>query len=151
TRCRIHGDYHLGQILRTRDPLPGGHEWVVLDFEGEPARPLQERRRKSSPLRDVAGMLRSFDYAVQSALREFHTDDLRVENTLRAWAAVWEEAVRREFLRGYRQTVGDAPFVPTDDETFERILTIFELQKALYELGYEMDNRPDWITVPLRG
>jgi maltose alpha-D-glucosyltransferase / alpha-amylase len=150
-KCRIHGDYHLGQILRAEDPASAGGEWFILDFEGEPARPLEERRRKHSPLRDVAGMLRSFDYAVQKALREVPTDDLRAQNMIRAWAAKWEESVRMEFLRGYRETVGNAPFVPADEDAFHRTLLVFELEKALYELGYEINNRPDWISVPLRG
>jgi maltose alpha-D-glucosyltransferase / alpha-amylase len=124
---------------------------VVVDFEGEPARPLQERRSKQSPLRDVAGMLRSFDYAVQMGYKSYDTDDFMVRNSLRVWSAAWQEAVRREFLGSYRETAAGAAFLPRDEAAFQRILAGFELEKALYELGYELNNRPDWIWVPVQG
>jgi maltose alpha-D-glucosyltransferase/alpha-amylase len=149
-KCRIHGDYHLGQVLRAKDPSRIG-EWVVLDFEGEPQRPLAERREKQSPLRDLAGMLRSFNYAVQIALREFATDDLRVMNSLLAWSWQWERTVRSTFLESYREAAGDAGFLPADPDVFDRVLGAFELAKALYELNYEINNRPDWIGIPLQG
>jgi maltose alpha-D-glucosyltransferase / alpha-amylase len=148
---RAHGDYHLGQILRSSNPERPGGEWVVVDFEGEPARPLQERRSKQSPLRDVAGMLRSFDYAVQMGYKSYDTDDFMVRNSLRVWSAAWQEAVRREFLGSYRETAAGAAFLPRDEAAFQRILAGFELEKALYELGYELNNRPDWIWVPVQG
>jgi maltose alpha-D-glucosyltransferase / alpha-amylase len=151
TRIRIHGDYHLGQILRAREPAAAGGEWVILDYEGEPARPLRARRQKYSPLRDVAGMLRSFDYAVQMAVRSFTTDDFMVRNAVRVWGISWLESARREFLGAYRDTVGDAGFLPAGEGDFERILDVFELDKAIYELGYEMNNRPEWLWVPIQG
>src|SRR5690606_1748788 len=94
-KTRTHGDYHLGQVLRTREPEGPKGPWVILDFEGEPARPLTERRAKHSPLRDVAGMLRSFDYAVQVATRSFGTDDFIVRNAIRSWADAWHQTARR--------------------------------------------------------
>jgi maltose alpha-D-glucosyltransferase / alpha-amylase len=151
-KARFHGDYHLGQLLRRADAEPGGAgEWVILDFEGEPARPLSERRQKHSPLRDVAGMLRSFDYAVQMSLAEQDLSDIRVRTALTAWAGAWQREVRRLFLEGYREAVAGAGIVPDDEQLLARLLAVFELEKAIYELGYEMNNRPDWIWVPVRG
>jgi maltokinase len=131
---RHHGDYHLGQVLWTE-----AGDWVVLDFEGEPARPLRERRHKRSPLRDVAGMLRSFSYAASAA---------ELERGLEPPAG-WEEQVRSEFLAGYLGEV-DPTIVPSGD-TLERRLQLFELEKALYELHYELGHRPDWVRVPVAG
>jgi maltose alpha-D-glucosyltransferase / alpha-amylase len=150
-KCRIHGDYHLGQILWSSDPSASGGEWVVLDFEGEPARPLEERRAKYSPLRDVAGMLRSFDYAAQMAIRDFPTDDFMVRNAVRVWGAAWRDAARQSFLDGYLEIATGADFLPLEPDAVRRLLDAFELDKALYELGYEMNNRPDWLWVPVRG
>ncbi|HUE96683.1 MAG TPA: maltose alpha-D-glucosyltransferase, partial [Longimicrobiaceae bacterium] len=151
TRIRIHGDYHLGQVLRASDPEKAGGEWILFDFEGEPARPLPERRGKVSPMRDVAGMLRSFDYAVKVAIRSFQTDDFMVRNALEVWGGAWQEGVRREFLEAYRSTAGEAAFIPRNADAFDRVLAVFELEKALYELGYEMNNRPEWMWVPVEG
>jgi maltokinase len=131
---RNHGDYHLGQVLWT------GDDWVVIDFEGEPARSLSERRRKRSPLRDVAGMLRSFSYAASAA-----PILLGVEPP-----PGFEERAREEFMSGYLATV-DASLLPPGEEALERLLTVFELEKAVYELRYELDNRPDWIAIPVAG
>jgi len=131
---RHHGDYHLGQVLWTeRD------DWVVLDFEGEPARPLTERRHKRSPLRDVAGMLRSFSYAASASSLEHGIDP----------PVGWEGQVRSEFLAGYLDEV-DPAIVPSSG-TLERRLVLFELEKALYELRYELGHRPDWVRVPVAG
>jgi trehalose synthase-fused probable maltokinase len=130
---RHHGDYHLGQVLWTREG------WIVIDFEGEPARSLPERRRKRSPLRDVAGMLRSFAYVASAA--EIGGGP--------APAPGWEESARGEFLAGYRATI-EPTLVPTG-ENFDRLLQIFELEKAVYELRYELDNRPDWVPIPVAG
>jgi trehalose synthase-fused probable maltokinase len=130
---RHHGDYHLGQVLWTRQG------WIVIDFEGEPARSLPERRRKRSPLRDVAGMLRSFAY-VASAIEIGGGEPP---------PAGWENEARAEFLAGYRETIEPA-LVPTG-ESFDRLLQIFELEKAVYELRYELDNRPDWVAIPVAG
>lgn len=150
-KMRVHGDYHLGQVLRASNPEAAGGQWIVLDFEGEPARPLAERRSKQSPLRDVAGMLRSFDYAVQMAIEDYGTDDFMVRNSLHVWGGLWLETARAAFLESYRASVGESPFVPVDRGRFQTALDALELEKAIYELGYEMNNRPDWMWVPLRG
>jgi trehalose synthase-fused probable maltokinase len=132
---RHHGDYHLGQVL-----LGADRRWVVLDFEGEPARTLVERRRKRSPLRDVAGMLRSFAYAA-SASRILH-DTPAPEG--------WEDDVRATFLEGYMATV-DQRLLPPGHAAVERLIAVFELEKAVYELRYELNNRPDWVQIPVAG
>jgi len=150
-KARIHGDYHLGQVLRGAEPAPDGNEWYVIDFEGEPARPLEERRAKYSVLRDVAGMLRSFDYAVRMALGDFKADSLATKMAVERWGDAWRTEVRSLFVSAYRETLGSSPVVPGDVNTMLRALAVFELEKAVYELGYEMNNRPDWIRVPLEG
>jgi maltokinase len=132
---RHHGDYHLGQALWT------GADWVILDFEGEPARSLPERRRKRSPLRDVAGMLRSFAYAASVAEMEHGVED----------AAEWEERAREEFLAGYLPAVEAASILPPGRDSYENLLALFELEKAVYELHYELDHRPEWVRVPVAG
>ena len=131
---RTHGDYHLGQTLWS------GTDWVILDFEGEPARTVVERRRKRSPLRDVAGMLRSFAYAATAAEL---TRDADVSRSL-------EERARERFLEGYLETV-DQSLLPAGEAAIERLLAVFELEKAVYELRYELDNRPDWVGIPVAG
>lgn len=143
-RIRCHGDYHLGQVLRTED------DFVVLDFEGEPARPLEWRRRKQSPLRDVVGMLRSFDYAAFAALfaATDRTEDL---TRLTPWARAWQAWNSAAFLRSYRATAAGSPFFPEDRGASEALLAALLLDKALYELHYELNNRPDWVGIPLRG
>ena len=130
---RHHGDFHLGQTLWADE------DWVVLDFEGEPARSLPERRRKRSPLRDVAGMLRSFAYAASASplLREVETP------------VAWEERARAEFLDGYRKTV-EQHLVPSGT-AMDKLLRVFELEKAVYELRYELNNRPEWVKIPVAG
>jgi len=150
-KARIHGDYHLGQVLRGMEPAPDGNEWYPIDFEGEPARPLEERRAKQPVLRDVAGMLRSFDYAVRLSMAGFRADSLATRMSVERWADAWRTEVRSLFVSAYRETLGDSPVVPGDHATMLRALAVFELEKAIYELGYEMNNRPDWIWVPLRG
>ena len=131
---RTHGDYHLGQTLLSNN------EWVILDFEGEPARTLVERRRKRSPLRDVAGMLRSFAYAATAAEL---TRDAEIPDD-------WEKRARERFLETYLDTV-DATLLPPGEAAIERLLAVFELEKAVYELRYELDNRPDWVGIPVAG
>jgi maltokinase len=130
---RHHGDFHLGQTLWADD------DWVILDFEGEPARSLPERRRKRSPLRDVAGMLRSFAYAASASplLRGIEPP------------VAWEERARAEFLDGYRKSV-DQHLVPSG-ASMDKLLRVFELEKAVYELRYELNNRPDWVKIPVAG
>ncbi|HEV7862132.1 MAG TPA: phosphotransferase [Acidimicrobiia bacterium] len=134
---RVHGDYHLGQVLRTDSG------WFVLDFEGEPARPLAERTRPSSPLKDVAGMLRSFSYAPAVAL-SYQEDDLT------ALGRAWESRNRDCFMSGYlRKAAEREPILPTDPAVRSAVLAAFELDKALYEVAYERANRPDWAHIPL--
>ncbi|HWW89026.1 MAG TPA: maltose alpha-D-glucosyltransferase [Vicinamibacterales bacterium] len=143
-RIRIHGDYHLGQVLRTAD------DFVIIDFEGEPMNTIAERRVKQSPLRDVAGMLRSFSYAAYAALfaHTLHApDDYAL---LEPWAETWQYWAADAFLTGYRQALGESPLVPRGDRYFA-LLRAFVLHKALYELGYELNNRPDWVRIPLIG
>jgi maltokinase len=132
---RHHGDYHLGQVLWSEED-----DWIVLDFEGEPARSLPERRRKRSPLRDVAGMLRSFAYVSQAApiLRGVEAPD------------GWEERCRQAFLDGYLSSV-DPSILPPGENGIGRLLSVFELEKAVYELRYELNNRPDWVDIPVAG
>jgi trehalose synthase-fused probable maltokinase len=131
---RNHGDYHLGQTLMT----PRG--WVVLDFEGEPARPLHERRQKRSPLRDVAGMLRSFAYVASAAEMQRGTPV----------PEGWEERARAAFLEHYLAAV-EANLLPPGEAAVNNLLSVFELEKAVYELRYELDNRPDWVPIPVAG
>jgi maltokinase len=131
---RTHGDYHLGQTLHTR------RGWVIIDFEGEPARPLPERRQKRSPLRDVAGMLRSFAYVTSAVeiLRGHKAPD------------DFEERARERFLQCYFAAV-DRTLMPAGEAAIANMLSIYELEKAIYELRYELDNRPDWIPIPVAG
>jgi maltose alpha-D-glucosyltransferase/alpha-amylase len=148
TRIRCHGDYHLGQVLYT------GKDFVIIDFEGEPARPLSERRLKRSPLRDVAGMLRSFHYAVCAALRDQEMRGLLEPEgaaKLGPWTSLWLQWVSATFLRGYLEVAGEASFVPTSREELQVLLDAHLLEKAVYELGYELNNRPDWVAIPLQG
>ncbi len=148
TRIRCHGDYHLGQVLFT------GKDFVIIDFEGEPARPLSERRLKRSPLRDVAGMLRSFDYAAHTVLLgATESGVIRPEDVpkLESWARFWQLWVSSAFLRAYLHTAADAPFVPSAREELEVLLRVLLLEKSIYELGYELNNRPDWVKVPIQG
>ena len=153
-RIRTHGDYHLGQVLFT------GKDFVILDFEGEPTRPLSERRIKRSPLRDVAGMLRSFDYAVHAALSELADraavmpDQEEHMAELEAWGRLWYVESAASFLRAYLETVrgsGLLPKVPEDEEHLKLLLDVYLLDKAVYELRYELDNRPAWAGIPARG
>jgi maltose alpha-D-glucosyltransferase/alpha-amylase len=143
-RIRIHGDYHLGQVLRTEE------DFVILDFEGEPARPLAERRGKYSPLKDVAGMVRSFGYAAYAALFSFavHAPDESV--ALEAWADTWRHWAAEAFVSGYRATMESSDLMPAGED-FGRLLRAFILDKAVYELAYELNNRPEWVRIPLMG
>jgi trehalose synthase-fused probable maltokinase len=132
---RTHGDLHLGQTMLTPD-----RGWAILDFEGEPARSLPERRLKRSPLRDVAGMLRSFSYAAAGS------------RILRGVAAPedWEDRAREAYLEGYREKV-EPSLLPPGQQATEQLLTVFELEKVVYELRYELNNRPDWVAIPVAG
>ncbi len=144
-RIRVHGDYHLGQVLRAKG------DFVILDFEGEPAHTLTERRAEQSPLKDVAGMVRSFSYAAFSAMSHFMARRPADAQKLEPWARLWESSVTAEYLRAYRETMGDSRIVPQTIEGFEVMLRAFTLDKALYELTYELNHRPDWVRVPLNG
>ncbi len=143
-KIRIHGDYHLGQVLKTPDGF------AIIDFEGEPARPLADRRRKQSALRDVAGMLRSLDYAAHAVA--FGRPEADRATALAALTA-WEAEARRAFLAGYHAAAmkSRAPVAPASLEDLPRVCAPFELQKACYELRYELDNRPAWVAIPLAG
>jgi maltose alpha-D-glucosyltransferase/alpha-amylase len=136
-----------------------GDDFFIIDFEGEPSRPLAERRAKGSPVRDVMGMARSFDYAPEAALRD------RARRTgapggggaadptvsLVGWAKLWKREVTGAFSSSYLATVRDAPFVPQSSDELTRLFTFYELERVIYEIGYELDNRPDWAEIPLRG
>ncbi len=137
---RIHGDYHLGQVMRT------DAGWYILDFEGEPDRPLEERRRPTSPLRDVAGLVRSFHYAAQVALREWGPE---ADEELVALADAWEHRNRVSFIAGYLGAAGVGAVLPTVDADRRLVQAAFELDKAVYEVGYEQSHRPDWVDIPL--
>ncbi|UJR83616.1 maltose alpha-D-glucosyltransferase [Sandaracinus amylolyticus] len=143
-RTRTHGDLHLGQVLYAAG------DFVFIDFEGEPARALVERRRKRSPLRDVAGMLRSFHYAAAAAL---HSDRVRAQDEprLHPWIDAWTDWVCAAWLGGWLERAGDAPFVPRDRAALSRMLDFYLLEKCIYEVRYELNNRPEWVEIPLRG
>ncbi|MEE8408488.1 MAG: putative maltokinase, partial [Myxococcota bacterium] len=144
SRIRCHGDYHLGQVLFT------GNDFVIIDFEGEPMRPIGERRFKRSPLRDVAGMLRSFHYIAVNALM---TEGVRTDDqvALRPWSEFWRAWVSLAFLRSYFERAAEGLFLPSDPDDVEIMLDFFLLEKAIYELEYELNNRPDWVPIPLQG
>jgi maltose alpha-D-glucosyltransferase/alpha-amylase len=144
TRIRVHGDYHLGQVLYT------GHDFVIIDFEGEPTRSLYERRLKRLAMRDVAGMLRSFSYASQAALRSPEIQAERLPS-LQAWARFWVDSVSSVFLKSYLATAGSVSWVPQNADDLELQVTTMLLEKALYELRYELNLRPDWVRIPMRG
>ncbi len=143
-RIRCHNDYHLGQVLYT------GRDFSIMDFEGEPARPITERRLKRTPLRDVGGMLRSFHYASVAAVMQ---GGVRPEDRARleVWAQFWYFWVAVDFLKAYLDEVEDAGFLPQNRDQLEALLDLCLLDKALYELAYELNNRPDWVHIPLRG
>lgn len=145
-RIRIHGDYHLGQVLRTRG------DYTILDFEGEPARTLAQRRAKQSPLKDVAGMLRSFSYAAYAALNDSAQSRPDEAKNLEIWAGLWHNAVSIEFLRAYRIAIeATNPYLIPQPAEAQLLLNGYLLEKALYELLYELDNRQAWVRIPLAG
>ena len=134
-KIRHHGDFHLGQTLYR----PAAGDWMIIDFEGEPSRRLEERRRKHAAPRDVAGMLRSIDYAAASA------PDVATP------LGEWKVDAARSFVEGYRAAAGTASFLPESEAAFGDVVAVFELEKAAYEIVYEANNRPDWIAIPQRG
>jgi maltose alpha-D-glucosyltransferase/alpha-amylase len=144
TRIRCHGDYHLGQLLWYEN------NFVIIDFEGEPMRPLAERRRKQSPLKDVAGMLRSLSYAAYAALFAFTRTRPEDLGRLEPWAAFWQHWISVRFVQSYLTTAADASFVPVERHDLATLLEAFVLDKALYELNYELNNRLDWVRIPLQ-
>jgi trehalose synthase-fused probable maltokinase len=143
-RIRIHGDFHLGQVLWSEG------DFYIIDFEGEPARPLDDRRLKQSPLKDAAAMLRSFSYAAYAAL--FAQTSTPAEfDRLEPWSRVWQIWSGAAFLRGYLSVDAVLPLLPSDAEQRRLLLDLFRLDKGFYELEYELNNRPDWTRIPLRG
>ncbi|MBI4219781.1 MAG: putative maltokinase, partial [Chloroflexi bacterium] len=146
-RIRVHGDYHLGQVLYT------GRDFVIIDFEGEPARPLSERRLKRSSLADVGGMVRSFHYAAFHTLHQRTAKSVRTEQipVLESWARHWYTWVAAAFLDGYLKALSGSPIVPVDPQHVQALLNANLIAKALYEVWYEFNNRPEWVRIPLRG
>jgi len=144
-RTRVHGDYHLGQVLKVKT------DFMILDFEGEPARPLAVRRTKQCPLKDVAGMVRSFSYAAYSSLINYTARHPEKLGSLQPWAQLWERCVASEFLRAYRQTARGAGFLPESSADFRKVFDVFLVDKALYEVRYELNARPTWVRIPLMG
>ncbi|MBT8491574.1 MAG: putative maltokinase, partial [Deltaproteobacteria bacterium] len=143
-RIRCHGDLHLGQVLYT------GNDFIIIDFEGEPGRTIGERRIKRSPLRDVAGMLRSFHYAAVAAR---HGEHVREEDdrSMQPWDEVWHRWVSAVFLSAYLQRASGSAFLPRQESDLETLLDFYWAEKCIYELSYELDNRPDWLAIPLAG
>ncbi len=144
-RIRIHGDYHLGQVLRVKT------DFVILDFEGEPARPLEARRAKHSPLKDVAGMLRSFNYAAWAELMKYASRRPEDQARLGPWARLWDQSVSAEFLHAYDETMAGSRLIPSAPSAVRALLDLYLLEKAFYELVYELNSRPDWVKIPLMG
>ncbi len=138
-RQRIHGDIHLGQVLWD------GSDFTIIDFEGEPARVYEERLRKHTVAKDLAGMLRSFDYAARAGL----SDDADVD--ARQMARMWRNLARNAFREGYEAVIGAEPFLPSNGDLREALIALYELEKAFYELHYELGHRPDWVGIPLAG
>jgi len=144
-KIRCHGDFHLNQVLWT------DNDFVILDFEGEPARALSERRSKQSPLRDVAGMLRSFHYAAYTGLMAYAEDRPKDFESLAPWARFWTVWACTAFLESYQKTVKGIGFYPTMASDVEKLIDLFLWEKVLYELNYELNSRPDWVRIPLEG
>ena len=143
-KTRYHGDYHLGQVLLSKN------DFLITDFEGEPARALEERRAKHCALRDVAGMLRSFSYARWTVAMHANSMDHAGDGRLDALLVQWERDTRRVFLQAYEQAVSGSGLYGSFPAA-RGLLELFELEKALYELRYEINNRPGWVRIPLQG
>jgi maltose alpha-D-glucosyltransferase / alpha-amylase len=144
-KTRYHGDFHLGQVLAVKN------DFFIIDFEGEPARPLADRRRKSSPLRDVAGMIRSFDYASFTAVRQLAEARPAAEPIMLQLAEAWRQRAVDGFRAAYRKAMRGCRSYPTSKNQARRMLAFFTLEKALYEVSYELANRPSWVDIPLKG
>jgi maltose alpha-D-glucosyltransferase/alpha-amylase len=156
-RIRIHGDYHLGQTLRTKAragaEANGNGDFVVIDFEGEPARSIEERRRKQSPLKDVAGMIRSFSYAAYTAVDRALAGNGKGKDreSLTGWAQHWQQVASAEFLRAYDETMGRRAGLLPEPKVAQVLLEAYFLEKALYEVLYELNHRPEWLRIPISG
>jgi maltose alpha-D-glucosyltransferase/alpha-amylase len=147
-RTRCHGDFHLGQLLFT------GKDFVIIDFEGEPDRSITARRIKTSPLRDVAGMIRSFHYAAHTALIGPQTRNPSASataDTIAAWLSGWVRWCTIAYLQAYLAEAAQGEFLPQDRDELSILLESYLLEKAVYELSYELNNRPDWVRIPLEG
>jgi maltose alpha-D-glucosyltransferase/alpha-amylase len=144
-KTRYHGDFHLGQVLAVKN------DFFIIDFEGEPARPLADRRRKSSPLRDVAGMIRSFDYASFTAVRQLAEARPAAEQRMLELAEAWRQRAVDGFRAAYRKAMRGCAAYPVSKNQGRRILAFFTLEKAIYEISYELANRPGWVDIPLKG
>ncbi|OGS28188.1 MAG: maltose alpha-D-glucosyltransferase [Elusimicrobia bacterium RIFOXYB2_FULL_48_7] len=144
-KIRIHGDYHLGQLLFT------GNDFASIDFEGEPMRTLNERRLKKSALKDIAGMIRSLHYAAYTSLMKHQAIKTENPQELEPWMFLWYKYTAGTFLNSYLETADGAVFIPSGQKQLENMLDIYMLEKAVYELGYELNNRPDWILIPMNG
>jgi maltose alpha-D-glucosyltransferase/alpha-amylase len=142
---RIHGDYHLGQVLWVHN------DFVIVDFEGEASLPLAQRRLKQPALKDVAGMLRSLSYAAYAGLLAFSARRPEDYARLEPWAAFWEQSVSATYLAAYRQAAADAPFLPTRMDHFQALLDAFLMDKALRQLNHDLSSRPAWVRIPLQG
>ena len=145
SKIRIHGDYHLGQVLFT------GKDFVIIDFEGEPTRSLTARSLKYCPLKDVAGMLRSFHYAIYMGQLEYKSKIPEESGFLDPWLEIWYMKVRDTFLDSYLETAADASFIPKNKRQLDDLLSVYIIEKAIYEADYELNNRPDWLHIPLNG
>ena len=143
-KTRLHGDYHLGQVLLVHN------DFMIIDFEGEPSRTMEERAQKHSPLKDVAGMLRSFDYAMHTALFKFVSERPDAREAVGSAGQQWQAQAAEAFLDGYDE-VAHANGLTSARAEMKGLLELFVLEKAVYELKYEVDNRPDWVRIPLIG
>ncbi len=144
-KIRVHGDYHLGQVLFT------GKDFIIIDFEGEPTRSLTARSLKYCPFKDVAGMLRSFHYAIYMGQLEFNTRVPESAGLLEPWLEPWYALVKERFMEGYLEAAGNASFIPSEQRQIDDLLSVYTIEKAIYEADYELNNRPDWLHIPLNG
>src|SRR5438046_1924798 len=144
-KTRYHGDLHLGQVIAVQN------DFFFIDFEGEPARPMAARRRKSSPLRDVAGMIRSFDYAATTAVRQLGEPRPAAVPRMSRLADAWRQRAVDGFRAAYRKAMRGCPAYPASKLQAKALIDFFTLEKAVYEVGYELANRPEWVSIPLNG
>jgi maltose alpha-D-glucosyltransferase/alpha-amylase len=145
TKTRCHGDLHLGQVIAVQN------DFYIIDFEGEPSRPVEQRRRKNSPLRDVAGMIRSFDYAAVAAVRQLAEARPAAEPRMAELAEAWRQRAVDGFRAAYRKTMRGCAAYPASKRQAREMTAFFMLEKAVYEVSYELANRPAWVDIPLKG